>query len=652
MENNSGSGAVTIVALMVVMAGAILFVNREEHVDPVRTATTSKSPKSEHREADKPGDRDHVQVAESPFGISERVAWTQTRVLGSPDPPPPLRTRVAFPQLQRFHNPTVISSAPGTNRLFVAEQGGKIYSFEPDETVTAADLFLDVSELVKAEIESKPAGPVNGLSAVYGLTFHPDFANNRQCYVCYVVRGKERGQLAGGTRVSRFTVSKDGVPTCDTSSEQIVITWLEGGHNGGCIKFGTDGKLFVSTGDGGFANPPDGLDSGQDLSNLLSCVLRIDVDAPDEGKAYSIPKDNPFVGLDKARGEIWAYGFRNPWKISVDRATGDLWVGDVGWELWELVYRVERGGNYGWSIVEGRQSVHPERKHGPTPILPPTVELPHTDGVSVTGGFVYRGRKFPELVGQYIFGDWETRRIWSVTWDGKKAGPKQDLVPATVRVVGFAETHEGELYVLDYSDGTVHDFFRNEVAAVDAPFPTKLSETGIFASLVDQQPAAGVVEFSVNVEQWMDQALARRFIGVPDSGSITVRDPKSRVTGSMFQRAMDFPLNTVLAKTISIEAERGKPQSARFVETQILHWDGYTFQGYSYAWNDDQTDAELVERRGKDVEFPVVTADGSKTVSKWHFPSRMECARCHNPWAEYTLAFNISQLNRNHDYGD
>ena len=666
MEKNTG-GVVTVVALIVVIACVILVANRADREEPnptvvdtesttrvetnvsVETDYPQESGASEPTDASKSFERNEVH--EPPFGITERVAWTESRVVGSPDPPPPLRTRVSFPKLQRFKNPTVISSAPGTDRLFVAEHAGKIYSFEPDEAVTKADLFLDVADLVKAETNKNPDGLVSGLVAVYGLTFHPDFANNRQCYVCYVVNGKS-GQLEGGTRVARFTVSKDGIPICDASSEQMVITWLQGGHNGGCIKFGKDGKLFISTGDGGFANPPDGRDSGQDVSNLLSCVLRIDVDSPDEGKAYSIPKDNPFVDLDKARGEIWAYGFRNPWKISVDRETGDLWVGDVGWELWELIYRVERGGNYGWSIVEGRQSVHPERTHGPTPILPPTVELPHTDGVSVTGGFVYRGKKFPELVGQYIFGDWETRRIWGVKWDGKSASPRQDLVPATVRVVGFAENHDGELYVLDYSDGTVHDFVRNDVAAVETPFPTKLSETGLFTQLSSQHPAAGVLPFSVNAEQWMDHATAERFIGVPESGTITVRSATSRVPGSMFQRGMDFPSNTVLAKTISIETEVGNPDSIRPIETQVLHWDGYTFQGYSYAWNESQTDAELVERRGKDVDIPIVGTDGKDTVRKWHFPSRMECARCHNPWAEYTLAFNLRQLNRDHNYGD
>jgi hypothetical protein len=191
-------------------------------------------------------------------------------------------------------------------------------------------------------------------------------------------------------------------PRVDPASEEIIITWLAGGHNGGCLAFGPDGYLYISTGDATPPSPPDGLDAGQDMSRLLSGILRIDVDRRDGDRPYSIPPDNPFVTLEGARPEKWAYGFRNPWKISFDRTTGDLWCGDVGWELWELVHRIERGGNYGWSIMEGPQPVKVEGRRGPTPILPPTIALPHSEAASVTGGYVYRGKKFPALAGAYV----------------------------------------------------------------------------------------------------------------------------------------------------------------------------------------------------------------------------------------------------------
>ncbi|MCH7728844.1 MAG: PQQ-dependent sugar dehydrogenase, partial [Planctomycetes bacterium] len=389
------------------------------------------------------------------------------------------------------------------------------------------------------------------------------------------------------------------------------------------------------------------------LSTLLATIIRIDVDRQDPDRNYAIPKDNPFVNRPEARGEIWAYGLRNPWKMSFDRKSGDLWVGDVGWELWELIYRVRKGENYGWSLMEGQQAVHTERERGPTPIVPPTVEIPHTDGASVTGGFVYRGKKFPELVGTYIFGDWETRWIWGVTVDGDKIGKRRDIVQPTVRIVGFAEDNSGELLLLDYDDGTILELERIDQSNENHKFPRRLSETGLFESVADHQVAPGVIPFSINASQWTDHATAERFIAIPGTESIKVHEKPHKVTGSMFNRAMDFPANSVLMKTFSLEMERGRPQSRRRLETQLLHFDGQFWRGYSYEWNDEQTDAVLVGRAGKTSTFNVKDrrAPGGKRSQPWRFPSRTDCIRCHNPWAEHTLAFNLPQINKDHNYG-
>ncbi|MFO0870464.1 MAG: PQQ-dependent sugar dehydrogenase [Pirellulales bacterium] len=592
-------------------------------------------------------------AAQPPVGLPHRVPWTRSNLRGTPDPPAPFVAADAFPQV-RFRNPVALAVSPGESRLWVAEQGGKLFSFPLDSPNSTASLALDVNTLLSGP---RPAGIdnslVQGLEALYGLTFHPRFAENRYCYLTYVVRGEPGRQLPAGTRVSRFTVTTTDPPTLDPASEQIVITWLQGGHNGGCLAFGPDGCLYVSTGDGGFANPPDGLQAGQDVSNLLSSILRIDVDHPTADRPYSIPSDNPFVSLPGARGEIWCYGLRNPWKMSFDRATGDLWVADVGWELWELVYRVQKGGNYGWSVVEGRQPVHPERPVGPTPILPPTLEIPHTDGVSITGGFVYRGRQFPELVGQYLFGDWETRRIWSSRWDPatQTASPPVDVVEPTVRLVAFAEDPAGELLLLDYDAGSVLRLARNERFGSNPTFPTRLSDTGLFASTAELIPAPGVVEFSVNVEQWADGATARRYVAIPGDSSVEVLATRRPITGSMFSSRVVFPPNSVLVKTLSLPADEvsnadkvsgAGPHRERRVETQVLHFDGQFWRGYAYAWNAEQTDAELVGPTGADLP---ITPQRS-----WHFASRVECARCHNQWAEYALAFQPEQLNRDHDY--
>lgn len=593
----------------------------------------------------------------APFGLQRRVPWTTSNFRGRPEPPPPFRAERVYPKVQ-FKEPTVLTSAPGTDRMFVAEQAGKVYSIANDPKVAAADPFLDVAQLV--DQLNKTAKQPLALVALYGLTFDPQFVENRYCYVCYVVRNRDGsgGQIPDGTRVTRLKVNRANPPACEIESEQLIISWLQGGHNGGCLKFGKDGCLYISSGDGGFAFPPDGLNSGQDVTNLLSAIMRIDVRTPQAGRPYTIPDDNPFVKLDKARGEIWAYGLRNPWKMSFDRKTGDLWVGDVGWELWELVYRVNKGDNFGWSIMEGRQPVHAERQRGPTPIVPPTLEIPHTEGASITGGFVYRGKKFPELVGSYVFGDWETRRIWGVKVDGPQPGvlqlgERREIVEPTVRIVDFAEDADGELYLLDYDDGTIHALARNPVQKSDHRFPRKLSETGLFRSVPQHQVAEGVLPFSINAEQWSDYAIAERFLAVPGSDSIAVREKAKIITGSMFSRAMDFPRDTVLVKTLSLDMVQGDPASRRRIETQVLHYDGREWYGYSYQWNEAQTDAELVEATGADRTLHVIDRDapGGKRTQTWRFTSRMECIRCHNPWSEYTLAFNVPQLNRTHDYG-
>lgn len=590
--------------------------------------------------------------AARPYGLEKRVLWETSRFRGTPDPPLPYRAKRIFPRLN-FNKPTVLTNAPGTDRMFVAEQSGKIFSIPNANNPASADPFLDANELAKRVAEKQKDDII--LDSVYGMTFHPRFDENRLCYVCYVVRNREdrRAQLPDGTRVSSFIVSKTDPPRADPESERLIITWLQGGHNGGCLKFGPDGCLYISTGDGGGAFPPDILNAGQDMTRLLSGVLRIDVDHEQAGRNYTIPADNPFVSLKDARGEKWAYGMRNPWKMSFDRKTGDLWVGDVGWELWELVYRVHKADNFGWSLYEGRQPVHAERQRGPTPIVPPAVEIPHTDGASVTGGFVYRGKKFPKLLGTYVFGDWETRRIWGVTVDGEKLGERREIMDPTVRIVDFAEDNDGELYLLDYDDGTIHAVVENDVTPSQHLFPRKLSDTGLFASVAEHQLAAGVLPFSVNAEQWSDSATAERFIGVPGSESIRRHARPKGIPGSMFNRATDFPKDTVLCKTLSLNVEQGTNRKEKRIETQVLHFDGRDWRGYSYEWNDEQTDATLVEASGKSRVIQVADQQSpdNKRQQTWRFASRVECLRCHNPWSENALAFNIPQLNREYDFG-
>jgi uncharacterized repeat protein (TIGR03806 family) len=586
-----------------------------------------------------------------PYGLTKRVPWTTSRVVGSPDPPHPYRIERAYPKLT-FRNPLLMARAPGGKRLFVGEHYGKIFSFPDDQNCAKADLFIDLPKEIRTWGPKK-----NGkrFDALYGLAFHPRFAENRYCYICYVLQGKNGEQLPEGSRVSRFRVTDTDPPRCDPKSEKIMLTFLGGGHNGGDLHFGNDGFLYISTGDAANPNPPDQFDTGQDLSDLLSSILRIDVDREEKGKPYAVPPDNPFLKTPGARPEIWAYGFRNPWRMSFDRPTGDLWVGDVGWERWEMIYRVKRGGNYGWSVMEGRQPVRPESRRGPTPILPPALDFPHTEAASITGGYVYRGKRLKELVGTYICGDWVTRKVWGTRFDGDKVVSHRELAQGTQRIVAFGEDTAGELYFLDYEEvGTIHRLAPNPAAKEKQPdFPRKLSETGLFASVKDHSPAPGVVPFSVNAAQWADHATAERFVGLPGTEAVRIYDEPVPTPGGFYSGAVFFPKDGVLAKTITLEMECGNPQSRRRLETQLLHFDGEQWRGYSYQWNDAQTDATLVPAAGLDRELTVTDAQapGGKRRQTWHFPSRTECLTCHNPWAGYALAFTLPQLNRDHDYG-
>lgn len=564
-------------------------------------------------------------------GVEKRVPWTTSRITGSPEKPLPYVSERAFPALM-FKNCIDITNVPGSDRLFVLEQAGKILSFPNRSDVAAADLVVDLAKEIK------------GLQATYAITFHPNFAKNRFCYVC-CIRGSN---VEDGSHIARFRVSDTDPPTIDPASETTIITWFAGGHNGCALKFGLDGYLYISTGDGVGPNPPDANRNGQNVGNLLSSILRIDVDHADDGKNYRIPPDNPFVDLKGARPEIWAYGFRNPWRMSVDRKTGDLWVGDVGWELWEMLDRVERGGNYGWSIMEGRQPTNPEWPRGPTPILPPTIDVPHSESSSITDGLTYYGSRLKQLHGHHVYSDYDTGKFWAFRFENGKVLEHRELADTTHRVVGFGEDNNGEMYFLDHVAGSIHQLVRNPQEDRSATFPRKLSETGLFATVTSLTPAPGVIPYSINAEPWADHAVSERVVAIPGEDSI----PNLFTTKALGVTAT-FPKDTVFAKTLSLNTQRGNPTNRRRIETQILHFDGIDWQTYSYRWNNSQSDAVLLDAAGEESNYEVLDdhAPGGKRQRTWRFSSRAECQRCHNKWSGSALGFIPAQLNKDHDYG-
>ncbi len=543
-------------------------------------------------------------------GPSTRVPWTGSKLNGTPDAPPPYAVELAFPRL-KHELPVALAHAEGSGRLFVGELHGRIVSFPNDPTATRADLAIDIAK-------THP-----DFTALYGLAFHPKFDENRYLYVCYV----RKNEQPDGSVVSRFAMSRTDPPIVDPASETVLLRFYSGGHNGGCLVFGKDGYLYISTGDAASPSPPDPMDTGQDCSDLLSSVLRIDVDRPDPGKPYGIPPDNPFVKTPNVRPEIWAFGFRNPWRMSIDRTTGDLWVGDVGWELWEMVHKVKRGGNYGWSVMEGPQPVRVESRRGPTPILPPLTTHPHSEAASITGGYVYHGTRLPELAGAYIYGDFQTGLIWGLRCDGDKITWRQELARSPLHLVAFGESRDGELFLIDHD--RTHQVYRlvpNPVAKQKPNFPRRLSETGLFDSTRDHRMSPGVIGYTVNSELWADGATADRYLAVPGDGRV----------GLDLQGYWRFPEGSVLLRTVYVGGLDRKAVRRRRVETQVLHLLDNAWRPYSYVWNDDQADAVLADGKGTTLtiamEDPAVP--GGHHDRSYRVHARAECILCHNPWVE------------------
>jgi len=572
------------------------------------------------------------------FDLEKRIPWTSSRITGSPDPLPPYTTQVAFPKL-KFDEPLNIATTPGSDRLYIAERGGKIFSFVNRPDVADKQLLLDVGK------------------TTYGLALHPKFLENGLLYVVHL--DDPAKPAAEGTRVVRYQVPR-GATKADPASARLILTWPTGGHNGGCLRFGPDGFLYVSTGDGGIA---DELQTGQDLSDLLGSILRIDVDHPQGDQNYSIPRDNPFVGKENCRPEIYAYGIRQMWKFGFDRA-GTLWAGEIGQDLWETIHIVVPGGNYGWSVQEGSHPFRPERKMGPSPIIPPIVEHPHVDFRSITGGFVYEGSRLPELRGMYIYGDYDTGRVWGLRYDAKskKVTEHRELADGILRIVEWGQDASGEMFFLDHIGGQVHHLVKAPEQVARSNFPRKLSETGLFTSTKDLTPAPGLIPYSVNSPLWSDGAHKERYLAIPGNGKLEY-ETLTYPGGPGSQPGYRFPNGSVTVKTFSMDMEQGNPDSRKRLETRIMVFEqipgtqemgDQVWQGYTYIWNDEQTDAILAEKNGQDriLKIKDASSPGGVREQTWHFPSRAQCIMCHTMPAKFALGLTTLQLNKDHDYGN
>lgn len=505
-----------------------------------------------------------------------------------------------------------MAMAPGmSDRWFAALRSGLIVSFPALGASGAPGVVADVAALAGSPVQTAGEG------GLLGFAFHPKFANNGHLFVSWTTTG---GPSDMRSTVGRIT-SMDGGQSF-TNYEAIIPPFDQpaSNHNGGGIAFGPDGKLYLGFGDGGGGD--DTYLHGQDRTTFFAKILRIDVDDAPPGERYGIPPDNPFAA-GGAEPATFAYGLRNPFRFSFDRASGELWAGDVGQNAWEEINTIVPGGNYGWPCREGNHDHLDDPSKCPNPnatFVDPMYEYPHDGSASVTGGVVYRGKALPNLVGHYVFGDYATQQLFTLSFDSTSGEPEvRELNAEGPRAAwsGFAEDLDGEVYALSLFPPKVY-----QLVAAGEPsntsVPDRLSQTGCFDPSDPRRPLEGLVPFGVNSPLWSDGAAKERHMAIPDGTTIEIGEDGDFV----------FPVGTVLTKTFFLEGKR--------IETRLFvrHDDG-DWAGYSYEWDDAQQDATLLpSSKSKQV--------GSIT---WSFPSRANCVQCHTQAAGRALGPEVGQLN-------
>ncbi|MBX3733469.1 MAG: PQQ-dependent sugar dehydrogenase [Verrucomicrobiae bacterium] len=561
----------------------------------------------------------------------------------------------AFPEVEfPFRTDRIVGLAvpPGaTNELFITGQSGRVLVITnllaPTRTV-----FLDLSADTYSE----------GESGLLGLAFHPNYRVNRQFYVYYTRTNREISRTF--ITLSRFVSDPANPHRALPDSEQVLFAQADRDpiHQAGDIHFGPDGYLYVPIGDEGAQNDPYRTSQRID-GGLFSGILRLDVDGragslapnphPSVGTGYWIPPDNPFIGAttflgravrpEEVRTEFWAVGLRNPHRIHFDRQTGELYAGDVGGTRREEVNRIVRGGNYGWVHFEGSltNEVSP---YGPPPAgmvhIPPLYEYtrsggdPNLQGQAVIGGVVVRGTNYPSLTGKYVFGDYVSAHLWSMTFQGAARPVVTKLLTADYGPTGFGfHPGTGEVLVVQRNGGRISRLIR--ATGEGTTLPPTLSETGVFASLAGLVPRAGMEPYDVASPFWSDHAIKRRWFFFQDATSTIRRDGADQWT---------FPAGTVWVKHFDIEQIRGNPTTRRRLETRFLVKSGQAAHGFTYRWREDNSDADLVPDEGLNEELYIEDA-GAVRTQIWRYPGRSECLICHNGAAGYALGFSTRQLN-------
>ncbi|MES2746538.1 MAG: PQQ-dependent sugar dehydrogenase, partial [Bdellovibrionota bacterium] len=512
---------------------------------------------------------------------------------------PQLDTAVKLERFTGLDFPEIVGlqQSPFSNRFYAVRRTGLIETFVEGG---GKSVFLDFA----SQINAKP-----GEGGLLGLAFHPTRKN--EFYLSYTVTSSS-SPVNLKSVVARFKANDEFTAI----SQPEVLIELDKpfeNHNGGYISFGPDGYLYIAFGDGGSGGDPN--NNGQNLGVLAGKILRLDVNNPG---AYTIPKDNPFVDKEGARAEIFAYGLRNPWRFQFDRATGDLWAGDVGQDRFEEVNKIQKGGNYGWKVREGFTCFDNNPGCGKVNVIDPIVSYGRDQGASITGGFVYRGNRVPSLKGIYVFGDFVSGNIWGLFPDQNGKLEQKLLLATGFNIPAFGQDAEGEMFVLEYGSGFIHRIVPKTGPIGVTSAPKLLSLTGCFEKADISQPAKGLIPYSVNSPLWSDAAAKRRWMALPNEGKITLSD----------NGRFEFPNGSVLVKEFAL--------GSKIIETRLFvkHKDG-SWAGYTYAWNDDGKDAELVAN-GLTKKF------GDQT---WNYPSTAQCLQCHTANAGFVLGLEVSQLN-------
>lgn len=555
----------------------------------------------------------------------------------------------------KFTDPVQLVELPdGSGRFLVAERTGKIILVNGGQKST----FLDLRSIVHYSPQSPEEGLLNfALHPGYNDPKSPGF---RSIFVFLTRMWESRTCLS----VARYRASDEG-DSANFGSEQFLFCQAYSllVHNGGGMAFGPDGFLYIGMGDGFWGAP--NLHAQKIDGGFFSGILRVDVDCqggqishpirrpPEDGFSanYFIPSDNPFIAEDGANlEEFYAIGFRNPWRISFDRLSGQLWVADAGFEHREEINRVNKGDNGGWAYLEGSiptQTINPA--HLPRPEKPignelaPFYEYPRSISFCTVGGFVYRGEALPSLQGRFVFGD-VSGQVAALKFDQAGQNILRTSLGAApqplMALCSLAEDAQGELYALTTKEilkeqGVIYKLVAGP-AVETADLPRKLSETGLFADLKTFTPDTALTPYQINVPFWSDHAIKTRFVGT-QSGL-----PIQGTPG----QPLKFPVGTIFVKHFDFAMDLRNPQQTRRLETRVLVFNADdSWYGVTYRWNQEGTDAELIDDTESET-LQVTQLDGSIREQTWQYPDRQACLACHNSVSEGALGFSYRQLSQ------